>query len=170
MSRFFSKGGGVAAAEEAKSFARLLCRRWARSGEGGGGVLKKDATRRRRANNKRFSPTAEFPRKLLTEVRRQIQKYFVMETRPWEIKYRDEEDEVARPPHTTDFFFRKEGIRNNQSRINRKRFPSDGRTNWLRCIANEKPNRFQFRNSITRGQEWGGSRLLERILSRPTRN
>ena len=32
---------------------------------------------------------------------------------------------------------------------------SDGRTNWLRCIANEKPNRFQFRNSITRGQEWG---------------
>lgn len=136
MSRFFSKGGGVAAAEEAKSFARLLCRRWARSGEGGGGgVLKKDATRRRRANNKRFSPTAEFPRKLLTEVRRQIQKYFVMETRPWEIKYRDEEDEVARPPHTTDFFFRKEGIRNDQSRINSHRIR---RTNELASMYRER--------------------------------
>lgn len=41
---------------------------------------------------------AEFPRKLLREVRRQIQKYFVMETRPREIKYRDEEDEVALKP------------------------------------------------------------------------
>ena len=101
----------------------------------GGGVLKKDATRRRRANNKRFSPTAEFPRKLLTEVRRQIQKYFVMETRPWEIKYRDEEDEVARPPHTTDFFFRKEGIRNDQSRINSHRIR---RTNELASMYRER--------------------------------
>lgn len=104
-------------------------------GKGGGGVLKKDATRRRRANNKRFSPTAEFPRKLLTEVRRQIQKYFVMETRPWEIKYRDEEDEVARPPHTTDFFFRKEGIRNDQSRINSHRIR---RTNELASMYRER--------------------------------
>lgn len=58
-----------------------------------------------------------------------------METRPWEIKYRDEEDEVARPPHTTDFFFRKEGIRNDQSRINSHRIR---RTNELASMYRER--------------------------------
>lgn len=59
--------------------------------EGGGG-------RDPAAAGKQREVFAEFPRKLLREVRRQIQKYFVMETRPREIKYRDEEDEVALKP------------------------------------------------------------------------
>lgn len=61
--------------------------------EGGGG-------RDPAAAGKQREVFAEFPRELLREVRRQIQKYFVMETRPREIKYRDEEDEVASRPQT----------------------------------------------------------------------
>lgn len=89
MSRFFPR---VAAAEEAEFRPFVVPALASSEAESVGGG--RDSA----AAGKQREVFAEFPRKLLREVRRQIQKYFVMETRPREIKYRDEEDEVALKP------------------------------------------------------------------------